>query len=166
MATAEINAEDPSDRNPNGALGIEPPLISGEPLPPITHNPVLPPVPAPHLNVFPAKVTVGAQVWTKALLRTEGPNVEVWVETAQYPHEPELVFQDKLAEVESNTLSHRYPLARQQAEIRTENTNLTVQKQGGCGCGSKLRSLGNSSSNATVNEFEAVIRSHFPQAQF
>jgi hypothetical protein len=136
-------------------------------------QPVLPPrTPAAeslHLNAFPVRVQIGDETYDKALVRTEGDDVEVWVENAKYPHDPIRVFLEQIETVHNNTMSQRYPVNKQAIDIETPSgATLHVQKQGGCGCGSKLRTVPRRNPNGGVDQSDvlsASIAAHFPGAQ-
>jgi hypothetical protein len=155
MATVEIDAE-VEVRDP-GLIPVTPPVAMETPVP----------VEVPRLNVFPVKVTVGETTYDKALVRTDGTTVEVWVENGHYPHDPIRAFLEEVTQVTNNTLNPRYPVSKQSADIETASGPIHVQRQGGCGCGSKLRSLPPTrfQSQHEQGTLAAAIRSHFPGAQ-
>lgn len=119
------------------------------------------------LDVFPAKVSVGENHWDKARVRTDGDQIEVWVETPKYPHDPIRVFLEQVDEITSSTVSSKYPVNQQRAEIQTPAGTLNVQRQGGCGCGSKLRTIPQTRTQMLQQKgtIEGAIASHFPAAR-
>ena len=95
------------------------------------------------IDVFPARVTItsidGQVTFTRARVRTIHDKVEVWIEDTQFPHPVKLAYVASVDDIVESTIGTSMAIRNQNATLLTGSTAVEIQRENGCGCGSKLR---------------------------
>jgi len=72
-------------------------------------------------------------------VRTIHDKVEVWIEDTQFPHPVKLAYVASVDDIVESTIGTSMAIRNQNATLLTGSTAVEIQRENGCGCGSKLR---------------------------
>jgi hypothetical protein len=118
-------------------------------------------------DVFPAKVVIDRygqprQMINKCRARAVGNTLEVWTENAIYPHEPVIAFTADILDEIDNSVSPNLPVRKQHVTLAISNGVVAIQRDAGCGCGSRLRAIPHNHLQP-ISSIHAAIQANWPE---
>lgn len=119
------------------------------------------------IDVFPARVTIespgGNVTYTRARVRTIHDIVEVWIEDTEFPHPVKLAFTADVDDIIESTIGTSMAIRNQHATMVAGSTAIAIQRENGCGCGSKLRTDLPRAGELSRNAVMQAIYNNWPQ---